>query len=293
MTSSVEQLCFTYEGHRRTASIVVPHLVEKKCRPLPLLMVFHGMGATGAMAVADYGLHELADRERVVVVAPDALPVWPDKKISFRSNPRLWRTRPLDQGEPVDESEFALALIDTVDLHVPTNIDRSRLYACGFSNGGQVVWKLVVERADMLSAAGIVCSTHSPLPLVPQPPTPIIWILGGCDPFCPTDGGVITPPWGGEHTAVPVPVVRNTWLDAIGLPREPMKTEFEGLCMREHYCDHDPFRRLLQITVTGMGHHWPGSPARLPERVAGPASDPFIGSNEIWQFCKQYCRTPG
>ncbi len=257
---------------------------------VPLLLVFHGMGASGEMAVEDYSLAELANRESIIIAAPNGLPVWPERPVSFRRNPRIWRTRPLAHGAPVDEVKFTRACIDALDERFSARIDRSRVYVCGFSNGGQLVWKLVVEAPEVIAAAGIVCSTHSPQPRSGQRPVPVMWVLGSRDPFCPLEGGTIEPPWGGRHVAAPVARVRDAWLDAQDISRQPCTVENDEALERREFRGLDANRRFVQLIVHNMGHHWPGSPSRLGERTAGPISDPFSASHEILRFCKGYTR---
>ncbi len=284
-----EIIQFEFAGRNRTTALVRPSVIREQCA-LPLLLVFHGMGACGEMVVDDYELVDLAEQEQVIVAAPDALAVWPERPVSFRRNPRLWRTRPLHQGEPVDEIQFVKSLINALTIHLSKAIDSARIYACGFSNGGQLVWKLAVEDAALLAAAGIVCSTHCPPPKPGTPPLPVIWVLGDSDPFCPIDGGTIEPPWGGSHISKPVRDVRSLWLAAMDIAQEPVSSVIDNGVQREIFHGDCSDRTLEQITVMNMGHHWPGSPSRLGERAAGPIRDPFSATYEILRFCKIFSR---
>lgn len=65
----------TVDGYSRSYTIHIPPNVGR--RP-PVVFMLHGRGGTKEQAAGEFGWRELADRERFMVVFPQALPIIPD-----------------------------------------------------------------------------------------------------------------------------------------------------------------------------------------------------------------------
>src|SRR5690606_24461731 len=91
----------------------------------PLVLLLHGRTANGASQAWISDFNAVAEREGIIAVYPDGL----DAEWNY--------TRPPESGPndnlPDDEA-FLGALID--DLALDLNIDASRVYVTGYSNGG-------------------------------------------------------------------------------------------------------------------------------------------------------------
>jgi polyhydroxybutyrate depolymerase len=111
----------------------------------PLLVYLHGLGGSGAEALADPGIRALAERGRMVLVAPDGN--------LDRAGRRFWNAGNaccnLD-GKAVDDLGRLEALID--QWRQRPEIDPARVYVVGFSNGGFMAHRLACWMDDRLAA---------------------------------------------------------------------------------------------------------------------------------------------
>lgn len=109
--------------------------------PLPLVLMFHGRGSNAAEAEGYTGFSQLAERERFLVVYPQGL--------QNPSGETFW-----DSFDPptagVDEVAFVNHMLD--DLEQKLCIDTNRIYATGFSNGGNMTGMLACRMAGRIAA---------------------------------------------------------------------------------------------------------------------------------------------
>jgi polyhydroxybutyrate depolymerase len=111
----------------------------------PLLVFLHGLGGSGAEALADPGIRGLAERGRMVLVAPDGN--------RDREGRRFWNAGPACcnfDGRAVDDLARLETLIDRWRQH--PEIDPARVYVLGFSNGGFMAHRLACWMDDRLAA---------------------------------------------------------------------------------------------------------------------------------------------
>lgn len=102
-------------------------------RPLPLLVFFHGTGGKGSLAVLR--LQALAERERVVVLAPDSASVVGVWKVGQHP------------GELTEDYRHVMACVHEV-LAVPgVRVDPGRVLAAGFSVGSSAAAYLATHEA--------------------------------------------------------------------------------------------------------------------------------------------------
>ena len=119
--------------------------------PTPLVINFHGFGGCAAdysEVIGDfYNLDSLADISNFLVAYPQA--VVREKGAAY------WD--PGDDGsQNINENDvyFAEQLIS--DISNEYNVDLSRVYATGYSNGGMMAYGLACSRGDLIAAAGIM-----------------------------------------------------------------------------------------------------------------------------------------
>lgn len=97
--------------------------------------------------------------------------------------------------ENIDDVGFAGAMISK--LRSSHQIDSSKVYAAGFSNGGQMVIRLVHQAPGLLAGAAIIAATQPApdnflLASAPSVPLPVMLIHGTRDPIAPYDGGAMS-----------------------------------------------------------------------------------------------------
>ncbi len=154
-------------GTERRYILDVPDELEPG-EPVPLLFDFHGIGHSGAGVWDVSGFRALAPRERFITVYPDGAPV------SFSRGERTfagrgWEIRTLEGNRDV---AFTLALLDRLEREFC--IDRARVYASGFSNGGYFSHVLACARADRFAAIAPVGGGWLTWPCKPSRAVPVM-----------------------------------------------------------------------------------------------------------------------
>lgn len=129
------------DGVERTFILDVPDTVQPR-RAVPLLLDFHGFGHSAAGVWRVSGFRELGVRERFITVYPQGL----DVELLGRRGPG-WEIASVDGNREV---AFVLRLLETLEHEYC--IDRSRIYATGFSNGAFLSHLLGCALSDRIAA---------------------------------------------------------------------------------------------------------------------------------------------
>ena len=121
---------------------------------LPVLFCFHsGGGSADGMMRFTADFRPLADDQRFIVVYPQGAVIRDEKDPQGSSN---WNTiGPYDNG--TDDVGFTGAMIDFLEMDYAVN--SSRIYACGFSLGGNFVWDLACYLGDRFAAVSSVAAS--------------------------------------------------------------------------------------------------------------------------------------
>lgn len=253
--------------------------------PLPLVLMFHGAGATAALARENTGWSVLGARERFICAYPEGTAPDPSRPPMFRQNPQTWNDgsgRGHVARLGVDDVAFTAALLDRLLETAP--VDPRRVFAAGFSNGASMTFRLGVELADRLAAIAPV-SGHLwlPAPRLTRPVS-LFYVFGSVDPLNPLDGGEVRTPWGHTEYHPPVRVSLDRWRVALGCDEAPARSVERAGVRLERYAGCCDGAEVCFCLVEGLGHVWPGGRRMLPEHLIGPASDRLFGSEAIWRF---------
>jgi polyhydroxybutyrate depolymerase len=171
-------------GHERTFVAVVP---EQLAEHPALMLVFHGSNQSGETVRRFAGgtFDELAEREHLVVVYPDAYKrLWNDARVSSGVFPA--------RRDGYDDVAFFHSLV--AHFVEVANVDPDRVYAVGYSNGAQLVNRIIHEGGGGLAGAALIAATQpgaqNLLPTLTPSPIPLVLIQGTRDPIVPYDGGM-------------------------------------------------------------------------------------------------------
>lgn len=275
----------------RTFAVHVPPDVASR-GPLPVLVAFHGGGGTAAGFKAYAGLDRIADREGFVVVYPDG---------SGRLGRRLltWNAGAccgyaLASG--VDDVAFTLAVLR--ELAGDLELDATRVYATGHSNGGMMAYRLAAEAADRIAAVASVAGMMATIRFAPAQPVAVLHIHSVNDPRALYAGG-LGPPFPGTdlkvtHQAVESGLAR--WIAVDRCPSQPAIADTRRAQVRgaEHTATllvYEPCAGGVVVAhwrLTGAGHGWPGSHSPLPERIMGPDTTVLDAAEEVWRFVARF-----
>lgn len=289
--ASPESVEFRHDGLVRTYLIARP--ADRAPRALPVVVLLHGGTQNAARAWRQTRLPQIAQRERFLLVAPNAMDgTWNDGRSVHLSgvNPR-----------DVDDVGFIVALVAHL---VDTGLaDASRVYVTGASNGGFMTWRLACERGELVAAIAPVIATM-PLDADGQcasaPALPVLSIFGTLDPLVPYDGSP-TRTRTGEMTERRLSARQSTdwWASHSGCsspPRSeslPDKAPGDGsTVVRTSYEGCREGAEVVRMDVVGGGHTWPGSSRRgwLRKRFLGPTNRDIDAAEEIWSFFQRHRR---
>ncbi len=150
----------------------------------PLLVYLHGLGGSGSEALNNPALRALAERGRMVLVAPDGT--------LDRQGRRFWNAGPAccnADGKAVNDVARLEALIS--DWLQRPEIDPERVYVIGFSNGGFMAHRLACFMDDRLAAVVSLggAGRAREEACAPASPLSVLEVHGDADPIVRYDGG--------------------------------------------------------------------------------------------------------
>lgn len=259
-------------GETRRYLLHVPEIIDP-AQPVPLVITIHGFAQWPANQANVSQWNPIADREGFIVVYP-----------SGTDFPKRWQAFPRQSGDSSKDVVFISDLIDT--LSTQYNIDPSRIYVNGLSNGGGMTFLLGCELADRIAATGSVGGAFM-LPMEackPSRPVPLIAFHGTADPIVPFHGG----PSGGFDLPFPdVPQWMSARAALNGCSTTPDPLPASGVVSGVRYTGCLEDAEVVFYTIAGGGHTWPGGNP-LPERITGLTTQDISASETMWQFFRQY-----
>ena len=190
----------THQGRTRRYNLYVPSTYSSE-QASPLVVNIHGLTGSGPQQMNSSGMNEVAERENFLVAYPSA------------TNG--------DWSSAADHSvAFFDSLLDTITSAY--NIDHTRIYSTGMSQGGIMSYILGVERPDTFAAIASVAGSRplatqkalfpSNIPHVPDRPLPLLHIHGTADTIVPFEGGNVVFPQFGSVPFPSVEFVLADWL---------------------------------------------------------------------------------
>lgn len=143
--------------------------------PAPVVLNFHGYTGSAAQQEAMTGMNATADARGFIVVYPEGIG-------------GAWNAGGCCTTVANDVT-YVRQLLDDLSQRIP--IDRHRIYATGFSNGGMMAYRLACEAADLIAAIAPVSGTMGVgAPCAPSRPVPVAHFHSLRDPMVPYVDGV-------------------------------------------------------------------------------------------------------
>jgi polyhydroxybutyrate depolymerase len=258
-------------GEERDYLLYVPESYDLST-PAPLIIVIHGFAQWPAHQAYVTEWNELADEEGFIVLYP-----------SGTEYPKRWRAGGDTQGDGTlsIDTQFIADLIDM--LQQQYNIDSSRIYANGLSNGGGMSFLLSCELSERIAAIGTVAGAY----LYPfeectrERSVPLIVFHGTADPIVPYLGG----PSGSFD--IPFPNIPAWVKGYAGLNQcltEPEILPSSGNDISgKRYTSCKDNAEVVFYSIAGGGHTWPGGNP-IPEIIAGRTSKSIDATRMMWEF---------
>lgn len=186
-------------------------------------------------------------------------------------------------GSTADDVGFMDTLIEVI--RASYNIDTTRLYTCGMSNGGFMSYRLACERSERFAAIASVTGSITPSYInlcAPNRPVPVMEVHGTADFVVPYDGLA--------SISLPVDTVVAFWVAHNGCVSPPTATPVPNTnisdgctAIRYDYDNCDADAAVVFYKIFGGGHTWPGAPINV-----GVTNQDFDASVEIWRFFRRF-----
>jgi len=254
-----------YDGLTREYSIYVPASYDGTTS-FPLLFNFHGGGDVIASQIAIADMSPIADTANFIVVYPQARQD-PSDGNSFNWIPKVPGT--------FDDVPFISSLIETIASNY--QIDQSRIYACGYSLGGDMSFELACKLNSRIAAIGVVSRTMQANPdsfCFPEHPTGVLTILGTDDNASQYNG--IT--YAGVEYYLSAAATHSYWASHNNCDVNPTMSTASPSVERYTWSTTSGCSYVEELKVIGGGHDWPGSFGNMT----------IDASEEIWQFVSRY-----
>jgi polyhydroxybutyrate depolymerase len=233
--------------------------------PAGLVFAFHGYGLTAQFFAQYTALATSADQRHDIVVFPQAL-----------GDNLVWNVS-RDASQP-DDASFATELLD--HLEQTLCVDRARIYATGFSLGGEMSQLLACLLPGRIAAIGVVASAFSSC----TAPVPLLVIHGTTDPSIPYLGGTYPLDIGGGRAPAIREVVER-WASGLGCTADVrIEQPAPDVTVSTHTrCKRGGNGVVLYVVQNG-GHSWPGSPRPVAEAFVGRSTNSISASELIMEF---------
>jgi polyhydroxybutyrate depolymerase len=254
-----------YDGLTREYNIYVPASYDGTVG-FPLLFNFHGGNDVIANWQTLSDMSTIADTANFILVYPQARPD-PSDGSSLNWLPKTAGT--------FDDVPFISALIDKVTSDY--QIDENRIYACGYSLGGEFSYELACKLNSRIAAIGAVARTMQANPnsyCSPVHPTGVLTILGTDDFISPYNG--LT--FGGIEYYISAAATHSYWATHNNCNTTATMSSVSSTVERYSWSTTSGCSYVEELKVIGGGHDWPG--------IFGNMT--IDASTEIWQFVSRY-----
>jgi polyhydroxybutyrate depolymerase len=230
-------------------------------QPTPLLILLHGLGASGELQSLYMGLAPLADSRNFLYAYPDGT--------QNLLGQRFWNATDFCCnffGSTVDDVGYLTAVID--DMASRYNVDPKRIFLVGHSNGGYMSHRMACDRSSRI--AGIVSLAGAQwtdaTKCRPTDSVSVLEVHGTADTLVGYDGGGILYP--SAHDTVNIWANRNRCLGSLTYEGKNLDLELAlpGAETKVERITGCPKSGAVELwTIQGGSHvplftsYWPGA----------------------------------
>jgi polyhydroxybutyrate depolymerase len=247
--------------------------------PAPLVLLFHGAGASGPDFASHTGFAQKADEAGFIV----AFPTGTQGEGPLASLGRIFNHLTFTPGFP-DDVAFTGELLDELESQVC--VDTTRVYAAGFSNGGMFSVRLACSLGERVAAVAAVAGVYYPPfatefegvePDCGERPVPLLAIHGTEDGSVPFAGGQLGPtlPLHVRHVENEI---MPEWAAHNGCDEAGSIAPVTEHARRVTYEGCTAATELY--VIEGGIHVWPGADDLKPPDI----NDEIVANDVIWSF---------
>ncbi len=257
-------------GVKRTYLLYVPASYEPT-KPTPLVISLHGFKDYPTRQMRKSGWNALAEKEGFIVVYPLGSGIPPAWKLYDYKNPSI---------NPTKDIRFISDLMD--HLQKEFNIDPSRIYANGLSNGGGMSLALACVLSERIAAVGSVVGAYFyPLDACqPTRPVPMIAFHGTADKLVSYTGG---PSKRFDYPFPSIPKFIQKLAQRNGCISVPKELMVNSKVRSTSYSAGEGGADVVLYTIEGGEHAWPVG-NRYPRWLAWNASVDINATRVMWEF---------
>ena len=196
---------------------------------------------------------------------------------------RVWLMEP--DSVLMADVRFLSELIDT--LEADYNIDSTRIYATGLSNGGGMAFGLSCTLSQRIAAIGTVAAAQ----IRPwnwctdSQPMPMITFHGTGDRLVPFNGA--PPGWLNPRAFPNVATWAANWAHRNQCRSGPIDSAVAVDVTRREYMNCADNAAVVLYTIQGGGHSWPGGKP-MPEWIVGRTSRSVDATALMWAFFREH-----
>ena len=236
--------------------------------PAPLIVALHPFLGTPQSMREKTKFDALARSDGFLVAYP-------------KGSRRKWNDGRNPDGR-VDDVAFLTALI--ASLVADGRADPRRVFLAGHSNGGGMAMRMACDRPNLIAGIAVAATKIPTNYQCPKGrPVPAIFFHGTLDPIAPPQGRPDDHRLGGALSAE---ATLAAWSARNGCQgselSQTIDTQDDGASaqiIRYANCQAP----LVNVSIDGHGHAWPGAGARLP-RLLGPATQEVDAAVLAWRF---------
>ncbi|MEA3081007.1 MAG: polyhydroxybutyrate depolymerase [Sphingomonadales bacterium] len=265
---------FVHDGITREYLVHVPR--SYKGGRTPMLVALHGGGGDADFQADDSKYKLISKSEAVGFIA-----VFPNGYSRLGGVLATWNAGACcgaAQKNNVDDVGFLREVIQRVERQA--NIDRSRVFMTGMSNGALMSWRMACEASELVRGIAPVEGTDNTAHCTPSRPVPVIEFHSLDDDHIPISGGkgvsALT-----DTDFASVPSTQAKWVQ---LNRADPNAK-RVLTVAGAHCDlhaAKPGGAPVELCLTDTGgHSWPGSGTQQGRKAPSMA----ISANDLmWSF---------
>ena len=275
----------TVDGEDREYYVHVPAGYDGS-EPVALVLALHGGGGTAAKMDKLSGLGKVSDAEGFIIVYPQG------KNKRWNDGRKIKR---LIKTKDMDDVKFLGDVVKKMTDEY--NIDESRVYSTGISNGAFMSYRLAVENPETFAAVtGVAGQVTENLrdEHPPESPIPVMMILGDEDPLVPYNGGDVKVLGMKRGRVISAGDSVKLWVDNNGCAMTPATSYYgdsdpnDGSVVRRDEYSSGNGADVILLTVEGGGHCWPGGWQYLGKKVIGETNGDINASEVIWDFFENH-----
>ena len=248
--------------------VYVPDGLNTPITLAPLLFNLHGYRRQALDFLGYSGFQSLADEDNFIVI-------YPQGSILPSTGQPHWNDSGWTSESPANDIDFISGLIDWA--YAEYQIDLSRVYVTGKSNGGKMSYHLACNLGYRIAGVASVGGSMTPNTYAtcsPNQPTAIVHIHGRDDTVVPIDGN-------GRST--PLNDTIDYWKNYNGCDQETVfvisdlnDDGYGGSLYRYHGCLNNVDVQLFLMDQ--IAHDWPTDLIDYD----------IIAADEIWDFLKEF-----